>query len=273
MQTLPPPIVDHKDAGTHGYFEAQNVMSGEGDENSAPSPSATENSGIRTPDEDSPDARDASNSQPDGLEFDQGLPPIPDPPTPPVLPTLDQFTEKSLRKQAEKESKRLQRAYQQALKDREKAVRERGKLILKRQKKAEREARKKASKNQRDADKKVAQSPAAAAPTSPVAEPSQAAPTPPVIVPSHAETQKSDGKKPKKLRKFCQIPRPKDGVPDSTWVDVFMDGVDEVAAHTGLFFPGKHYDRLVGDMSCRIMAWVQEDMSTRAVLDAMTQVD
>jgi len=46
-----------------------------------------------------------------------------------------------------------------------------------------------------------------------------------------------------------------------------MEGVDEVGAHCGLFFPGTHYERLVGDVGARIVAWVQEDASRRAILE------
>ncbi len=35
-----------------------------------------------------------------------------------------------------------------------------------------------------------------------------------------------------------------------------MEGVDEVGAHCGLFFPGEHYERLVGDVGSRIVGWV-----------------
>ena len=41
---------------------------------------------------------------------------------------------------------------------------------------------------------------------------------------------------------------------DPTWVQVYMEGVDEVGAHCGLFFPGPHYEKLVGDVGSRIVA-------------------
>lgn len=53
---------------------------------------------------------------------------------------------------------------------------------------------------------------------------------------------------------------------DPTWVRVNMAGVDEVGAHCGLFFPGPHYEPLVGDVGERIVSWVQEDASKRAIL-------
>jgi hypothetical protein len=73
-------------------------------------------------------------------------------------------------------------------------------------------------------------------------------------------------KKPKKLRKFCMLP-PKDGQgnKDPTWVRVFMPGVDEVTAHTTLFFLGEAYEMLVGDVGARIEDWVREADSMRVV--------
>lgn len=69
-----------------------------------------------------------------------------------------------------------------------------------------------------------------------------------------------------KLRKFCMLPPKADGRRDPAWVQVYMEGVDEVGAHCGLFFPGPHYEKLVGDVGGRIVGWVQEDMSKNAIL-------
>ncbi|KAF0331452.1 hypothetical protein GQ607_001198 [Colletotrichum asianum] len=72
---------------------------------------------------------------------------------------------------------------------------------------------------------------------------------------------------PKKQRKFCMLPSKTNGRRDETWVPVYMEGMDEVGAHCGLFVPGPHYDRLIGDMGERILGWVQEDMTARAILE------
>ncbi|EME50149.1 hypothetical protein DOTSEDRAFT_68869 [Dothistroma septosporum NZE10] len=71
--------------------------------------------------------------------------------------------------------------------------------------------------------------------------------------------------KPKKDRMFCTLP-PKDsnGERDPCWVRVFMQNVDEVGAHCGLFFVDERYERLVGDVSERIEGWIKEDLSARA---------
>lgn len=70
----------------------------------------------------------------------------------------------------------------------------------------------------------------------------------------------------KKLRKFCMLPQKVNGGRDRTWVEVYMKDVDEVGAHCGLFFPGPHYEILIGDVGSRIVDWVREDASKRAIL-------
>lgn len=72
--------------------------------------------------------------------------------------------------------------------------------------------------------------------------------------------------KKKRLKKFCMLP-PKDahGNKDPTWVRVFMEGIDEVQAHTTLFFVDETYERLVGDVGARIEDWVREADSLRLV--------
>lgn len=86
---------------------------------------------------------------------------------------------------------------------------------------------------------------------------------------SHQTTSNAnhnDPVKPKKLKKFCMLP-PKDGQgnKDPTWVKVSMVGMDEVTAHTSLFFVSETYERLVGDVGDRIEDWVREADSVRLV--------
>lgn len=81
-----------------------------------------------------------------------------------------------------------------------------------------------------------------------------------------SDKTKTKTKKEKKLGKFCMLP-PKDGDghKDPTWIRVYMDGMDEVAAHTSLFFVNETYERLVGDVGARIEEWVTEADSLRLV--------
>jgi hypothetical protein len=78
--------------------------------------------------------------------------------------------------------------------------------------------------------------------------------------------------KKKKLGKFCMLP-PKDsqGNQDPTWVRVFMKNMDEVTAHTSLFFVNETYERLVGDVGDRIEEWMREADSVRVVREMQFQ--
>jgi hypothetical protein len=77
--------------------------------------------------------------------------------------------------------------------------------------------------------------------------------------------------KPKKDRKFCMMPPKVNGRRDKCWVRVYMEGVDEVGAHCGLFFPGPHYKSLVSDVGARVEEWVKENETRRAILEGETE--
>lgn len=81
-----------------------------------------------------------------------------------------------------------------------------------------------------------------------------------------SDTKERKKEKGKKLGKFCMLP-PKDGSghKDPTWIRVYMEGMDEVAAHTSLFFVNETYERLVGDVGARIEEWIREADSMRLV--------
>jgi len=92
---------------------------------------------------------------------------------------------------------------------------------------------------------------------------------------SHPPTPGADGEpkeKKKKLGKFCTLP-PKDstGNVDPTWVRVFMQNMDEVTAHTSLFFVNETYERLVGDVGARIEEWIREADSVRVARELEMQ--
>ncbi|POR39570.1 Uncharacterized protein TPAR_00243 [Tolypocladium paradoxum] len=197
------------------------------------------------------------------------LPPIPDELPKPDLPDLEQYTDKEARKQAEKESKRLQKAYDQACKDRAKALREREKLLEKRRKRAQKEAdklNKDTLKEQQRWEKEQKKQEAAEAKHAAAAAAQDGEDGEDGVQGTVEEARALEAEKPKKMRKFCNLPGKTDGARDRTWVDVYMDGVDEVGAHCGLFVPGPHYDQLVGDVGSRIVGWVHDDMSKRAIL-------
>lgn len=190
------------------------------------------------------------------------LPPIPDVPNEPDPVDFSLYTDKDSRKIAEKEHKRATKAYQQATKDRENAIKDRRKLIEKREKKARQEQEKqlKAEEKQRLKEEKEAGKRQAAA--------SQLESN--ARRESEASSLSNDGK-PKRDKKFCMLP-PRDSRSglDKCWVRVYMEGVDEVGAHCGLFFTGPHYEGLVSEVGTRIEKWLEEDATRRAILEAET---
>ncbi|KAM0435305.1 hypothetical protein ACHAPT_003399 [Fusarium lateritium] len=210
------------------------------------------------------------------------LAPLPDPPTPPELPDPTLYTDKDERKQVEREAKRLQRAYEHAVKDHAKALREREKLLEKRRRRAQKEADKalkeaarqekealkeaerQAQKEQRRMEKEAAeQQQQQQQQQQQDRENLQRAAEAEVI----AEARDLNTARPKKLRKFCNLPKDGNRVTDPTWVDIYMADVDEVGAHCGLFFSGPHYEQLVGDVGSRVTGWVQEDLTKRVILE------
>ncbi|KAG4218942.1 hypothetical protein PC116_g32578 [Phytophthora cactorum] len=205
------------------------------------------------------------------------LPTIPELPVQPEPPDFDQYTEKEARKQAEKEAKRMQKIYDKLVKDREKAIRERQKVYDKRKKKLTQETEKKAKEEQKRRKKEEAAAAAATtassssttgdsalrnASSSPVAQSEY-----PMASPPPQSQGKTKPAKPPKERKFCNIPNKVDGQVDPKWIKIFMKDMDQVAAHTGLFFRGEHYEKLVGDVGQTIVNWVQDDMTKRAILE------
>ncbi|OTB07860.1 hypothetical protein M426DRAFT_19792 [Hypoxylon sp. CI-4A] len=185
------------------------------------------------------------------------LPEVPEPPTKPELPDLDQYTDKNARKQAEKESKQVQKDYAKLVKEREKAIKERQKTIDKRKKKLTQETEKREKEEQKRRKKEEAMMAAASSSATPEdAHLGQQGPSKPSAKPP----------KPPKERKFCNLSKT-DGQVDSKWVKIFIKDVDQVAAHTSLFFRGDHYEKLVGDVGDTILRWVQDDLTKRAILD------
>ncbi len=198
------------------------------------------------------------------------LPPIPEMPTEPQPIDLDVYTDKDSRKIAEKEQKRVMKAYQQAVKDRESAIKDRKKLIEKREKKEKQEADKKMkaeeklrSKEEKEKEKarlqeekelKELKLKASINPEEPRTRQGSATPS-----------VKDD--KPKRDKKFCMLPPTIRGQIDKCWVRIYMEGVDEVGAHCGLFWQGPQYESFVGDLGARIEQWVKDDRERRAILD------
>ncbi|KAG6076288.1 hypothetical protein E4U33_001872 [Claviceps sp. LM78 group G4] len=209
------------------------------------------------------------------------LPAIPEPPEPPILPDPSQFSDKDAKRQAEREAKRLQKAYDQGIKDRNKAIQERKRLLQKKCKMALRETEKKRQNEQKEKlrwEKKEKIRVIA-----PVDGPGYDASEVGKEVKKDKEMEKENEgdkakereegeekkkkEKEKKLKKFVCLPSAKNGVRDQTWLDVYMEDMDEVSAHCGLFAPGPHYDKLVGDVGTRVAGWVEDDLRKRSGAD------
>jgi hypothetical protein len=235
------------------------------------------------------------------------LPPLPEVPTEPTPVDLSLYTDKDSRKIAEKEFKRVTKVYQQAVKDRESAIKDRKRLVEKREKKAQQERDKavKAEEKQRLKDEKEkeknltgeekrlaeeakrmaaeekrmadeAKRLAGGSPSS-SSKPKSKASTKKNAKGKERERQPSvtpsmDDDKPKRDKKFCMLPPKINGEIDKCWVRIYMEGVDEVGAHCGLFFPGPQYQSLVGDVGARIGKWVEDDATRRAIIAAEMDV-
>ncbi|KAG4437187.1 hypothetical protein IFR05_007343 [Cadophora sp. M221] len=209
------------------------------------------------------------------------LPPILAMPTEPEAVNLDAYTDKDSRKIAEKEQKRLMKAYQQAVKDRESAIKDRQKLVEKREKKARQERekeqtaeQKKRIKEEREEEKRKEKQLAKERKEEEKQrlkeereEEKRKATINPEPRTREASVASADDK-PKRDKKFCMLPPEYGGKRDKCWIRVYMEGVDEVGAHCGLFFPGPQYESLVMNVGERISKWVEEDANTRAILEA-----
>jgi hypothetical protein len=189
-----------------------------------------------------------STTEPQGRQSD--LPPLPPVPEEPQFIDLNTYTDKDSRKIAEKEQKRVLKAYQQAVKDRDNAIRDRKKLIEKREKKARQEQEKALKAEQKQRLKEEREE-----------EKRQATINPP------PRDEQPKAEKAKRDKKFCVLPPEVNGKRDKCWVRVYMEGVDEVGAHCGLFFAGPQYESLVGDVGARIEEWVKEDATRRIILE------
>ncbi len=226
----------------------------------------------------SPSAKEETSPAPDQDTLaNLNLPPIPDMPEPPSLPDLSRFTNKDSYKQAEKEGKRAQKNYEQAVKDREKAIKERQKLVERQRKKAQKEVEKqvkeeeKKRKQEAAAQKKIEQAKQAKqketqSRTQQEQKRLEENGDEDELKQRLRQQKQTSRPPPEKELKFCTLPRKTNGVRDPAWVEIHMEGVDEVGAHCGLFFAGPHYERLIGDVGSRIAGWVHNDASKRAIL-------
>jgi pimeloyl-ACP methyl ester carboxylesterase len=184
---------------------------------------------------------------------DDDLPPIPPAPIVPIPFDPTTCHDPDTLKLRQKEHDRAVKSYERAVKDRDKTIRDREKLKQKREKAA-------VKKEQKEAKEQLKRSNTLN----------------PEAFDRHLQEEAKE-KQPatdkQKDRKFCTLPPKKNGVRDSAWIRVYMEGMDEVVAHTSLFFVSETYAKLVGDTAQRIEDWVQHDMTRRMVEASREDVD
>ena len=181
----------------------------------------------------------------------QSGPPLPPrsklPPEPPPF-DASLYSDKNVRREAEKEHSRTVKDYRQTVKEHNKAVKQHQQLARKYKKGAEKTQQREIKAQAKVEAKKAREAAKQSGPPSTTAE----EPT------SEAEEQNIPAQS-KRDRKFCMLPsKSSDGSRDPCWVRVYMHGVDEVGAHCGLFFIGEHYEWLVSDVAGRVENWVQD---------------
>lgn len=219
-----------------------------------------------------------------------GLPPIPPMPEEPPAFAPTTYADKDAQKLAEKDHARRIKAFQRAVKDRDKAISDRRKFLEKKEKdarkerekglkdeerekmkvmeKGEKERAKQEIEEKKRAEKKQAKEKEEKkriekkqAKAEKEAQKKAAIDAPSLSKTSSIEAgvgnDGSSSERPKRDKKFCMLPPKINGVMDPCWVRVFMPGVDEVGAHCGLFFvDGERYQKFVVDVADRIEAWV-----------------
>ena len=200
-----------------------------------------------------------------------GLPPIPPEPTRPSTPDQSQYQDEDVRKLVEKEHTRQLKAYTRACKDREKAIKERQKILAKREKKAKLEEERAAKKGkktvsmveQKAQDQEDAELPLRGR-TNDNATPNEI-PREQDSTQTETDSKVENKEKKKRDKKFCILPsKDSNGNRDPAWVRVFMEGVDEVGAHCGLFLIERpHYEQFVNDISAKVAEWIERDKLVR----------
>ncbi|KAH7047446.1 hypothetical protein B0J12DRAFT_575738 [Macrophomina phaseolina] len=193
---------------------------------------------------------------------------IPPPPVEPLLPELDNCLDEEVRKATLKEHEQALKEYKRALKERNNLIKQRAKAeerLAKEAKKEEKRIQKAKAKEEKEQTKQAE------------AENQKSSSQGALLSPSvslSASQQTSGVEKKKRDRKFCILPDkdPRTGQRDPAWIRVFMEGMDEVGAHCGLFFVSETYERLVGEVAEKIERWVLDDVSERAVRELESQI-
>lgn len=229
------------------------------------------------------------------------LPPLPPPPTKPPPLDLTVYPDPAAQELIRREHNRQVRAFEQAMQDREAAIQDRKRLedslrklaIQEKTKSREHKAKESIPQASGTSQNPVPATEAESTPKLTSTEPIQSkqADSKGQVFSSIGESSTSpadwssptesapmfsidkeesrsiapEATKRKKDRKFCALPKKINGERDPLWIRVYMEGHDEVSAHTGLFYMSETYERLVGDVGAKIEEWVRDDMTRRMI--------
>jgi len=201
------------------------------------------------------------------LSNEDGLPPLPPLPEPPPDFDSSPYHDEDAIKLARKEHDRQIKAYERAMKDRAKSVKDREKLVQKRQREAAKKEEKEAKRIKQDELRAQKEQLKRSSTLNPEDYDK--------YLKQQTDIEQSGSQIPRKQkdRKFCALPG-KDshtGKRDPTWIRVYMEGMDEVVAHTSMFKMNETYIKMVGDTAERIERWVADDATKRLLLAEMHQ--
>jgi pimeloyl-ACP methyl ester carboxylesterase len=271
MEEIEPRPMDHSDVEEAAPEHQELTLDGSLEDKTAEAPQSLN----------AADSNEAA--RPEDVSEADSLPPVPRLPHPPAPFDASRYTAKDTLRIAEKEHARQTKAYERAKKDREKTIREREKMLQKRERLLVKEQEKKekalakeqekqaklVKKNQDIEEKERLKRSTTLNPETYDKQLQREAELNGISEKQMVRTKKRD-------RKFCALPTkdPKTGLRDPVWIRVYMEGVDEVVAHTTLFSGlGDAYEKLVGDTAGRIEEWVREDHTKRVVLGEEPNVD
>lgn len=191
------------------------------------------------------------------------LPALPPDPIPPLDLDETKYTDQDTLEIAKKDHARQVKAFERAKKDHQKARRDREKLIEKRERQAKKEQEKNTKLAKKEEERLEKERTKRQSTLNPESQDHQ--------MREDASIQSSSQHKPKRDRKFCSLPsKNQHGQRDQAWIRVYMEGMDEVVAHTSLFFVSETYAKLIGDTAERIQKWIEDDATTRILLSEMS---
>jgi pimeloyl-ACP methyl ester carboxylesterase len=202
-------------------------------------------------------------------------PPLDPPPAEPTAPDLSLYENQSVKDAIKRDYDRRLKTYEQTMSDRDAILAERAEIEKSIRESAGKLAAVSLAEGEVDGNSAVIEP----STTTNALEPSSSQtsalssnnPEPSLTTTNSSTSQSKQATpksaKPPKDKRFCVLPQGSHGHKDPTWERVFMPDMDEVQAHTSLFFMSNEYQRLVGDVAGRVEEWIVEVMDTRMAHD------